>query len=66
VMMANAHYDNDFEAGVWWTWAFPGLGIAVTSAALALISAGITRTGVERGNRGTPRRWLRNKRMSQA
>lgn len=66
VMMANAHYDNDFEAGVWWTWAFPGLGIAVTSAALALISAGITRTGVERGSRGTPRRWLRNKRMSQA
>jgi peptide/nickel transport system permease protein len=66
VMMYNAHYDNDFEAGVWWTWAFPGLGIAVTSAALALISAGIAMTGVERGRRATPRRRLRSKRMSQA
>jgi ABC-type dipeptide/oligopeptide/nickel transport system permease subunit len=42
VMIYNAYYDADFFAGVWWTWVFPGLGITVTTAALALISAGLT------------------------
>lgn len=41
IMLSNARYDNDFEAGVWWTWAFPGLGITLTSVALALIGSGV-------------------------
>jgi peptide/nickel transport system permease protein len=51
IMLANARYDNDFLAGFWWTWVFPGLGIAVTSAALALMSSGIIALGDPRGRR---------------
>ncbi|HZU13922.1 MAG TPA: ABC transporter permease [Chloroflexota bacterium] len=40
-MLFNAHFDNDFAAGIWWTWVFPGLGITLTSASLALISSGV-------------------------
>jgi peptide/nickel transport system permease protein len=46
-ILANARYDNDIIAGFWWSWVFPGLGITLTSAALALIGAGIASRATE-------------------
>jgi ABC-type dipeptide/oligopeptide/nickel transport system permease subunit len=41
-MMLTSHYFNIyFFGGAWWVWTFPGLGIMLTTAALALISAGL-------------------------
>jgi peptide/nickel transport system permease protein len=46
-ILSNARYDNDIIAGFWWSWVFPGLGITLTSASLALIGAGIASRATE-------------------
>jgi ABC-type dipeptide/oligopeptide/nickel transport system permease subunit len=32
----------DFLTGVWWTWVLPRLGMMLTTAALVLVSAGLS------------------------
>ncbi|HZU13470.1 MAG TPA: ABC transporter permease [Chloroflexota bacterium] len=41
MMLTSRYFNIDFFGGAWWVWTFPGLGIMVTTAALALISAGL-------------------------
>lgn len=41
IMLTSRFFNIDLFGGAWWVWTFPGLGIMVTTAALALISTGL-------------------------